>query len=74
MSAIALDGKEVRGDMNGCGTRVHLVAATDHETGAVLGQVSVAEKSNEIPYVSTLLDRIKDLSGVVVAADALHTA
>lgn len=49
------------------------MAAIDHGTGAVLGQVSVAEKSNEIPYFSTLLDGIKDLEGVVVSADALHT-
>lgn len=72
-SAIALDGKEVRGAKNGGGSRVHLMAAIDHGTGAVLGQVSVAEKSNEIPYFSTLLDGIKDLKDVVVTADALHT-
>lgn len=52
---------------------MHLMAAIDHGTGAVLGQVSVAEKSNEIPYFSTLLDGIKDLREVVVSADALHT-
>ncbi|AIY00834.1 hypothetical protein ART_1235 [Arthrobacter sp. PAMC 25486] len=54
VSAIALDGKEVRGAKNGGGTRVRLMAAIDHGTGAVLGQVSVAEKSNEIPYFSAL--------------------
>lgn len=73
LAAVALDGKEVRGAKNGGGTRVHLMAAIDHGTGAVLGQVSVAEKSNEIPYFSTLLDGITDLTGVVVSADALHT-
>ena len=57
LSAVALDGKEVRGAKNGGGTRVHLMAAIDHGTGAVLGQVSGAEKSNEIPYFSTLLRR-----------------
>lgn len=37
-SAIALDGKEVRGAMNGRGSRVHLMAAVDNRTGGVLGQ------------------------------------
>jgi predicted transposase YbfD/YdcC len=72
-TAIAIDGKEVRGAKNGGGARVHLMAAIDQDTGAVLGQVSVAEKSNEIPYFSTLMDTIKDVRGVVVTADALHT-
>ena len=65
LSAVALDGKEVRGAKNGGGTRVHLMAAIDHGTGAVLGQVSGAEKSNEIPYFSTLLDGITDLVCVI---------
>lgn len=72
-TAIAIDGKEVRGAKNGGGARVHLMAAIDQDTGAVLGQVSVAEKSNEIPYFSTLMDGIKDVRGVVVTADAMHT-
>lgn len=72
-TAIAMDGKEVRGAKNGGGARVHLMSAIDHNTGAVLGQVSVAEKSNEIPYFSTLLDGIKDVRGVVTTADAMHT-
>ncbi len=72
-TAIAIDGKEVRGAKNGGGARVHLMSAIDHNTGAVLGQVSVAEKSNEIPYFSTLLDGIKDVRGVVTTADAMHT-
>ena len=52
---------------------MHLLAASDHRTGAVLCQVSVAGKSNEIPYFPTLLADIKDLTGKVVTADALHT-
>ncbi|MBG0740660.1 hypothetical protein IV500_14870 [Paeniglutamicibacter antarcticus] len=63
VSAISVEGKEVRGAKNGGGSRVHLMAAIDHGTGAVLGQVSVAEKSNEIPSFSTLLDGITDLTG-----------
>ncbi len=73
VSAVAIDGKEVRGAKNGGGSRVHLLASIDQATGAVPAQVSVAEKHNEITYFTTLLDGIDGLKGVVVTADALHT-
>jgi predicted transposase YbfD/YdcC len=69
---IAIDGKTVRGARVGTGSAPHLVAAFDHATGAVLGQVAVAAKSNEIPAVPVLLGCF-DLTGVVVTVDALHT-
>jgi hypothetical protein len=47
------------------------MAALDHGRGAVLGQVEVGCKTNEIPLFSTLLDDI-DLTRSVVTADALH--
>jgi predicted transposase YbfD/YdcC len=72
-TVIAIDGKEVRGAKNGGGTRVFLFAALDHATGAVIGQESIGEKTNEIPHFQPLLDQILDLSGLVVTADALHT-
>ena len=45
---IALDGKTVRGARTANAVAPHLVAAFDHATGTVVGQVAVA-KSNEIP-------------------------
>ena len=71
---IALDGKTVRGARTRAGatTAPHLVAAFDHDAGAVLGQVAVDTKSNEIPAARTLLARL-DLDDVVVTMDALHT-
>lgn len=73
---IALDGKTVRGARTrtgpGQGAAPHLVAAFDHEAGAVLGQLAVAAKSNEIPCVRDLLACF-DLTGVVVSVDAMHT-
>jgi hypothetical protein len=72
---IALDGKAVRGARRrGRAPAVapHLVAAFDHTAGAVLGQVAVAAKSNEIPAVRTLLGSF-DLVGAVVTVDAMHT-
>lgn len=69
---IALDGKSVRGAKDTDGRMPHLVAALDHDTGTVLGQLAVAEKSNEIPCVRDLLACF-DLTGVVATMDAMHT-
>jgi predicted transposase YbfD/YdcC len=68
---IAIDGKTVRGARGGSAAP-HLVAALAHGSGAVLGQVAVSEKSNEIPAARELLGLL-DLDGVVVTMDALHT-
>lgn len=69
---IAIDGKTVRGARGGGSSAPHLVAALAHGSGAVLGQVAVGEKSNEIPAARELL-QLLDLDGVVVTMDALHT-
>lgn len=69
---IALDGKTVRGARTPTSCAPHLVAALDHTTGTVIGQVQVAAKSNEIPAVRELLACF-DLTGVVVTVDAMHT-
>ena len=71
-AVIAVDGKEVRGAKNGGGTTVHLLSALDHESSAVLAQLEVGVKTNEIPLFPVLLDEIGDLTSVVVTADALH--
>ena len=70
---IAVDGKTVRGAKGKDGKAPHLVAALAHGIGAVLGQVAVDEKSNEIPAVRELLKAFADLAGVVLTIDALHT-
>lgn len=75
---IAIDGKTVRGartrDASGATIHAapHLVAVFDHGSGAVLGQLAVTARSNEIPAVRTLLAGF-DLDGVTVTVDALHT-
>jgi predicted transposase YbfD/YdcC len=69
---IALDGKTVRGARSSTRTAPHLVAALDHATGVVVGQLAVTAKSNEIPAVQGLL-KLFDLTGVVVTVDAMHT-
>jgi hypothetical protein len=54
---IAIDGKTVRGAKGKDRKAPHLVAALAHGIGAVLGQVAVDEKSNEIPAVRDLVRR-----------------
>jgi len=70
---IAIDGKTVRGAKKKGGKAPHLVAALAHGIGAVLGQVAVDEKSNEIPAVRDLLKAFADLAGAVFTIDAMHT-
>jgi predicted transposase YbfD/YdcC len=69
---IAIDGKTTRGARTQTMPAPHLVAALDHATGVVVGQLATAAKSNEIPTVRTLLKTF-DLTGVVVTVDAMHT-
>ncbi|MYS32891.1 ISAs1 family transposase [Streptomyces sp. SID4920] len=68
---IAVDGKTVRG-AGGGSAAPQLIATLAHGSGAVLGQVAVSEKSNEIPAARQLL-QLLDLDGTVVTMDALHT-
>jgi hypothetical protein len=70
---IAIDGKSVHGAKGKDGKAPHLVAALAHGIGAVLGQVAVDAKSNEIPAVRDLLKTFADLAGAVITIDAMHT-
>ena len=68
---IAVDGKTLRGSASDGEPGDHLLAALDHAHGAVLGQVEVGAKTNEIPQFSVLLDGM-DIAGAVITADAMH--
>jgi predicted transposase YbfD/YdcC len=70
--AIAVDGKALRGSRDGQQRARMVMACLDHDRGVTLGQVEIAEKSNEIPMFATLLDTIADVTDLVVTADALH--
>jgi Transposase DDE domain len=64
-----------RQDLRGSGPaggQAHLLAVADHTSQAVLGQVDVAGKTNEISRFRPLLDGL-DLRRTVVTADAMHT-
>jgi len=68
---VALDGKTVRRALNrGEDARV-IVSAWATESGLLLGQRKVKNKSNEITAVPELL-RALELAGCIVTADALH--
>ncbi len=67
---IAIDGKTMRGARRDGGAP-HLVAALEHRSGVVLGQLATAAKSNEIPALRDLLDTM-EIARAVITADAMH--
>ena len=69
---VAMDGKDVRGASRQIdGERRMMVAAVEHGTGLVPGQVQVGDKTNGIPAVRELT-RALGLKGRVVTLDAMH--
>ncbi|EUA87761.1 transposase family protein [Mycobacterium ulcerans str. Harvey] len=70
---IALDGKMLRGALRAKATATHLVSVFAHRARLVLGQLAVAEKSNEIPCVRALLTLLPDNLRWLVTVDAMHT-
>ena len=69
---IALDGKTLRRshDRPSGKAAIHMVSAWASENSLVLGQVKVAEKSNEITAIPELLNLL-DVSGCIVTIDAM---
>lgn len=69
---IAIDGKTVRRshDRAGAKAAIHMVSAFAARQRLVLGQVKVAEKSNEIVAIPKLLDMLA-IEGAVVTIDAM---
>jgi predicted transposase YbfD/YdcC len=74
--AVAVDGKTLRGartqTLGSDGRPVHLLAAMDHTSRAVLAQHQVGGAPEEVPTFQPLLAAL-DLAGVVITADALQT-
>src|SRR5215217_4479688 len=69
---VPIDGKALRGARAGEAGRaaLHMVSAWASASRLVLGQVAVAEKSNEIVAIPALL-RLLDLAGATVTIDAM---
>jgi hypothetical protein len=70
-SAIAFDGKTLKGSANGS-SPVHLLSAVTHQTAVTLAQQAVHAKTNEIPVAKKMLAPM-NIKGKVVTADAMHT-
>ena len=70
---IAIDGKTLRGSFDQAAGQspLHTITAFATDTRLVLRQMSVGEKSNEIPAVPVLL-QLLELEGAVVTLDAIH--
>lgn len=70
---IAIDGKTLRGsyDTEKGQSPLHTITAFATSTRLCLRQMSVDEKSNEIPAVPLLL-QLLDLTGATVTMDAMH--
>jgi len=69
---VSIDGKTLRGSFDTAAEQnpLHLVSAWAGEARLFLGQVAVAEKSNEITAIPLLLELL-DLEGDIVTIDAM---
>lgn len=67
---VALDGKALRRALDQGESLKYVVSAWAESNGLVLGQLKVADKSNEITAVPELL-RVLELSGCIVTTDAM---
>lgn len=70
---VAIDGKTLRGSIDRAARKaaIHMVQAWDQKNHLMLGQLAVADKSNEITAVPKLLELL-DVKGAVVSLDAMH--
>ena len=69
---IALDGKTLRRSFQSAGGKaaIHRVSAWCQQNHVVLGQLAVADKSNEITAIPKLLELL-DIQGATVSIDAM---
>jgi hypothetical protein len=72
VARLAVDGKVLRGSGRHDGKPLQLLSAVTHHLRLTLGQIPVEEKSNEIPALKPLLEKLRPPPGVLVTADALH--
>lgn len=69
---VPIDGKSVKGsyERNRKQSALHLVSAWASEYRVLLGQVKVADKSNEITAIPALLELL-DITGCIITIDAI---
>lgn len=69
---LAVDGKVLRGSGRHDGKPLQLLSAVTHQLRLTLDQIAIEEKSNEIPPLKPLLEKIRPPTGAVITADAMH--
>jgi hypothetical protein len=72
LARLAVDGKVLRGSGRHDGKPLQLLSAVTHHLRLTLDQLPIAEKSNEIPALAPLLQKIAPPPGTLITADALH--
>lgn len=68
---VAFDGKTICATAKGNREKLHIISAYLTQSGVILGQESVSEKTNEIPIMQEML-KCLDIRGKVITADAMH--
>lgn len=72
LARLAVDGKVLRGSGRHDGKALQLLSAVTHHLRLTLDQLPIEEKSNEIPALKPLLNKIKPPPGTLITADARH--
>jgi hypothetical protein len=72
VARLAVDGKVLRGSGRHDGKALQLLSAVTHHLRLTLDQIPIEEKSNEIPALKPLLNKIKPPPGTLITADAIH--
>lgn len=68
---VAFDGKTICSTTKGNREKLHIMTAYLTQSGVVLGQKTVGEKTNEIPIMQEMLTYL-DIRNKVITADAMH--
>ncbi len=72
VARLAVDGKVLRGSGRHDGKPLQLLSAVTHHLRLTLEQIPIEEKSNEIPALKPLLQKIKPPPKTLITADAMH--
>jgi hypothetical protein len=72
LAQLAVDGKVLRGSGRHDGKPLQLLSAVTHHLRLTLDQIPIAAKSNEIPALQPLLQKVQPPPGVLITADAMH--
>lgn len=72
LARLAVDGKVLRGSGRHDGKPLQLLSAVTHQLRLTLDQIPIEDKSNEIPALKPLLERVQPPPGTLITADAMH--